>query len=219
MQYVSRLTMLSPPTAGGVALDYGCGFGFTARLLAEVGYRVIAFDPSRARRITAATLDSSISIVETDDDVLRLGPYQIVVIDNVLEHVPDPIRVIGSIAQVCAKEALAYLSVPSYEPHRVKRLLQDHRAGRLNDMALNPWEHLNYFNLAILDCAMNRFGFSPVRAADEKVGFVDIGLRPESRRLARLKNVLASAIRLVRYAEVGRGVDSVENRLYRLRTG
>ena len=214
MQYVSRLTMLRPPTIGMAALDYGCGFGVTARLLAEVGYRVIAFDPSQARRDLAATADSSITVVGTKDDVRRLGPYQVVVMDNVLEHVPDPKRVIGSIADLCEPKAVVYISVPSYEPDRVTKLLQDYQADRLNDMTLNPWEHLNYFSLASLDSAMAIFGFSPLRGADERVGYVDIGLRPQSRSLPRLKNALASAIRLARYAYTGRGAETVESRLY-----
>ena len=214
MQYVSRLTMLRPPTVGVTALDYGCGFGVTARLLAEVGYRVIAFDPSQARCDVAATADGSVTIVGSKDDLRRLGPYQVVVIDNVLEHVADPQRVIGLIAELCDQEAVVYISVPSYEAGRIARLLQDYRAGRLNDQTLNPWEHLNYFSLGTLDRAMVGFGFSPMRAADEKVNYVDIGLRPESRRVPRLKNALASVIRLVRYAFTGRGAETVEDRLY-----
>jgi SAM-dependent methyltransferase len=214
MQYVSRLTMLRPPTDGMTALDYGCGFGTTARLLADVGYRVIAFDPSQARRDEAATADGSITVVATENDLCRLGPYQVVVIDNVLEHVADPQRVIGSIAELCDQEAILYISVPSYETDRIARLLQDHRTGRLNDQTLNPWEHLNYFSLVTLDRAMASFGFSPLRAADEKISNVDIGLRPESRRVPRLKNALASFVRLIRYACTGRGPESVEDRLY-----
>jgi 2-polyprenyl-3-methyl-5-hydroxy-6-metoxy-1,4-benzoquinol methylase len=214
MQYVSRLTMLRPPTVGMTALDYGCGFGVTARLLADAGYRVIAFDPSQARRDAAVTANSSITTVATKNDLRRLGPYQVVVIDNVLEHVADPRRVIGSIAELCDQEAVIYISVPSYEADRIARLLQDYRTGRLNDQTLNPWEHLNYFSLVTLDRAMASFGFAPLRAADEKISYVDVGLRPESRRVPRLKNALASVLRLVRYACTGRGAETVEDRLY-----
>jgi SAM-dependent methyltransferase len=148
MKYISTLARLvdvaattKPPTA----LDFGCGFGVNARLLKELGYHVVAFDPSLERRRVVRSDNSEIEVVDNPAALHALGPFDVFVLDNVLEHVPDPMATLRDFAAICTRSAVGYVSVPSYEPRRVKALVRAHKRGKPVDMTLNPWEHLNYF--------------------------------------------------------------------------
>jgi hypothetical protein len=96
----------------------------------------------------------------------------------------------------------------------VKSQLTARGLGRPLDRTLNPWEHLNYFDMSHLDSTLAAVGLERL-AASEVAGAVDIGLRSEPSHLRRLKNSLASALRLCRYAATGRAVETTESVFYR----
>lgn len=218
MAYVStiaRLVASASPNRKPKALDFGCGFGVTARLLAELDYRVVVYDPSSARSEIVRRDDAKIEVIDDVAKLAELGAFEVLVLDNVLEHVPDPMATMRDLAAVCAPGAIGYLSVPSYEQSRIRALTEAHRDGACSDMTLNPWEHLNYFDVAHLDGLMARAGFSAIEAAEASEP-VDIGLRPENALGKRLRNVLASCIRAVRYGWTGKALARTERRFYRL---
>ena len=221
MRYVARLAALalSAVEVGELAmskraLDFGSGFGRTSRLLAELGCDVVAFDPSPPRREALGARSTSIRVVSTLEEVVEHGSYRIVVIDNVLEHLPHPRRTLDRLGEVLDQGAVVFVSVPSYEPERVDRLVRDHLAGQLKDMTLNPWEHLNYFDLWHLDRMMADIGLVALRAC-ELPAPIEIGLRPEMHTSRRIANALASATRLAKFAWTGNVMDTVEERYYR----
>lgn len=221
MRNVARLAALALPAARPgeaiarhCALDFGSGFGRTSRLLAELGCDVTAFDPSPARRQAGGERQALVRVVSTLEEIVARGPYRIVVVDNVLEHLPDPRQTLDALSAACQPGAVVFVSVPSYEPEKVARLVREHRAGRLADMTLNPWEHLNYFDLRQLDRMMAQAGLVPLLTS-ELPAPVDIGLRPEPRRMRRIANAVSSALRLARYATTGEVLETVEERYYR----
>lgn len=221
MRYVARLAELALPTtvagesvSSYAALDFGSGFGRTARLLAELGCNVVAYDPSPSRRELGGGPEARVFVASSLAEVNAHGPYRIVVIDNVLEHLPDPRRTLQEIVRACEFGVAVFVSVPSYERGTINRLLCDHRAGRLADMTLNPWEHLNYFDVRQLDRMMAHVGLFPVHSAEQPAP-VEIGLRPERYAARRIANGAASALRLARYLLTGSVMETVEQRYYR----
>jgi hypothetical protein len=181
-------------------------------LLKATGVEVVGYDPSQPRLEAVRTTECIVATRE--QELMHLAPYDILICDNVLEHVPDPCKALEVLSSVSSSEAVIYVSVPSYEKGFVQQQLNALKKGLPVDMTLNPWEHLNYFDLSHLDRLLTRYGFAPILAC-QLPGHVNIGLRPEVARLSRFKNTLASFLRMVRYGTLGSTARSVENAFYR----
>lgn len=212
MRYIAVLLEMVSQKSALKALDFGCGLGISLKLLSAAGIEAIGFDPSNVRTTYA---ENAGYIMVTDETYLkRYAPYDIIICDNVLEHVPEPSQTVASLASLCYDRSLLYISVPNYEEKYILKQLSSLEQGLPLDMTLNPWEHLNYFDTKSLDCLMENSGFTRIPAA-VLPGPLDIGLRPETGRAARLKNSLASLGRLIRYVVTGEGSVSVCNAFYR----
>lgn len=211
LAYVATLIGLAPAAEPQRALDYGCGLGVSLRILQAASVEAVGYDPSPVRNERVGSFGV---LVEDEQQIEDHGPFEMIVCDNVLEHLAEPAKTLDLLASVCSPEAVIYVSVPSYEARMVEKQLAALNARRAPDMTLNPWEHLNYFTLRHLDRMMQRAGFAPIEAS-QLPGAVDIGLRPEPRTMARLKNCLGSAARLTRYGVQGRTDRRVEHAFYR----
>lgn len=212
MKYTSSLIDLKPVSGSLTALDFGAGLGVTQRLLSAVSVQVVGYDPSPIR--AQAVRSNNCVVVDSLEGIELHGPYDLLICDNVLEHVPDPRETVNFLASVCSRDAVVFVSVPSYEESDVERQLRAIKNGQPIDMTLNPWEHLNYFTLRHLDHIFVSNGFVPVKSTEQS-GHVNIGLRPETATIDRLKNGLASGIRLARYMTTGAAIRSVESAYYR----
>lgn len=100
---------------GAVVLDAGCGVGGTSVAMHAHGADVIAVDCDPAR---ISALNESLPDVETDLTSLDCLPYpdasfDAIVLQDVLEHVASPSRVVAEIARVLAPDGILYLSTPN----------------------------------------------------------------------------------------------------------
>jgi SAM-dependent methyltransferase len=209
LRYVAELIELAPEGTHR-ALDYGSGLGVTSRILRSCGVETVAYDPSSLRRGYSGEFADI-------DEVNRGEPYGMVVFDNVLEHLPNPVRVVMDVGAMTIPHGVAYVSVPSYEREMLDRQIAAHRRREALDMTLNPWEHLNYFDLQHLDALMGIGGFERIESAG-RVAPPNVGLRAEDSRVARLKNAVASLPRIGRYAVTGDVLASTEHAFYRRRS-
>ena len=78
----------------GVVLDYGCGPGRIARLVAAAGYRVEGVDPSsgmlaEAQRQDLAGLDLRVRMTEGGGEQLPDAAYDAIVCSSTIEFVPE----------------------------------------------------------------------------------------------------------------------------------
>jgi SAM-dependent methyltransferase len=214
LRYIAKLLCLVPDRCHLATLDFGCGFGATTRLATDCGIKMVAYDSSRVRVDAVKERCAGALAVYDLKNLEENGPYASIVMDNVLEHVLEPDLIVRFISGMLSPGAIVYLSVPSYEEANVLRLQKDIHRNRLSDMTLNPWEHLNYFDIEHLDRLMGKYGLVPLRGC-ELPDAVEIGLRPEMSLPRRIMNSVASGWRLVSYAISGMGVDSVQDRFYR----
>jgi 2-polyprenyl-3-methyl-5-hydroxy-6-metoxy-1,4-benzoquinol methylase/rubredoxin len=205
LNYLSILShLVSDNTSDLKALDFGAGFGQTSKIMQALDIDVVAYETSALRRSSLSEL--GINTVSTIDQIIKNGPYSVIICDNVLEHVPDPNTVIELFESISHANTIVFISVPSYEKQEVNRSL---------DMSLNPWEHLNYFDKQHLDIMLAKHNFEVI-PADQLGAEINIGLRIESSSIARLKNAAISCLRLLRFVANGTSVDSVNRRFYRL---
>ena len=211
LRYITQLIQLIDRQSGRV-LDFGAGFGMSAKILQLIGVDVLAYDASDSRQ--SHLLAAGLQVRHNWSEVCTSGPYDVVICDNVLEHLADVRQQVQMLTEVMDKGAIVYVSVPSYEESHIVELQKNYAAGTLSDMSLNPWEHLNYFDLSHLDGMLAEFGLRPVKSCEISVP-VDIGLRAESSFSARFRNGLASMQRLLGYLVRGTVLESVNNRFYR----
>lgn len=213
LRYVAQLPQLVENQKNIKLLDYGSGYGITSKLLNLIDIDVYAFDSSQSR--TSIVKDSGVQIINDLDEFSQHAPFDIVVCDNVLEHVADVHKIIELFSKIIMPNGILYVSVPSYENSLVERLLADQTNGCLSEMSLNPWEHLNYFDLHHLDSMMMTHSFIPLKQS-ELPEAIDIGLRSKLSHIKKWKNGFASFKRLFLYLISGSALHTVNSRFYKL---
>ncbi len=138
-------------------LDVGAGSGVFSQVAQEAGFEVHACEPSpKARAIYASRLGKKPEARGFDAktaDRMR-GRFDIVLLSQTLEHIPDPEAMVLNISLVLRPGGLAAIAVPHFGS-MLSRI-----QGR-RDMFISPPEHLNFFSRAGLVALFNRSGFRP----------------------------------------------------------
>jgi SAM-dependent methyltransferase len=212
LRYVADLLQLTTTKRKARALDFGSGAGVTLRIFEASNIDAVGFEPSESRADYSRKAGSQ--MVSRLQALTDEAPFTIVVLDNVLEHIPCPVETLHLIGSITAPDAVAFVSVPNFEDAVLRREIERHRRGEELTMAINPWEHLNYFSRMTLDRLMAQGGFQPITGA-ELPHPPDIGLRPEHSSINRINNSLASTARLLRWMATGESHGIVERRFYR----
>ncbi len=103
------------PLADARVLDLGCGVGGTSRALRRHRARVVAADIDPRRLAALDRAEPGIPRIGLDGDWLpfRTGSFDAVVLQDMLEHVPDPASVLAGVARVLAPGGVAYISTPN----------------------------------------------------------------------------------------------------------
>src|SRR3546814_20728243 len=86
--------------------------GFSLQVAKARGWTASGIEPNQALVLSAK--DRGIDVVHgylSDDAV---GQYDVVLIDNVLEHVPDPVAMIRQATRLMAPDALLVLALPPF---------------------------------------------------------------------------------------------------------
>ena len=151
------LRRLRAAHASPLLLDYGSGYGRWARAACTEGFEVYAYEPSVTR---GREKDAGFTVVHRIED-LEPRKFDIVNIEQVLEHVPDPLEVLREINGLCAPAAIVRITVPNVlRGHEGRRIWDEwpFNGKRVHTMA--PFEHLHGFTPASLERVVKRAGFS-----------------------------------------------------------
>ena len=152
--------LLEKHTAGRRILDIGSGPGYFLDAGVTRGWDVLGFEPS-----TAAAQYSARRGIAVVNDVFSLekaasfGLFDVVMMNLVLEHVPNPTRFIEEAKQMLTPGGLLCVIVPNdYNPLQ-KLLVERH--------GFNPWwvvpkHHLNYFTIESLKRLLKHHSLAPV---------------------------------------------------------
>ena len=173
-------------------LDYGCGYGTLLRALRGPAVRSVGFEPSETvvLDLVAQGLDASADL----ESIRRRGPYDGIILSDVLEHVPRPRQVLEDCHGMLRDEGWIAVSVPNYSTVWRNEVVRAVRSGAGAPADFNPWEHLNYFSPQELSAMLNDAGFT----ADAFSG-ADFGLRNET-GLRGWGNAIKAALRLFQFA-------------------
>lgn len=99
----------------GSALDLGCGAGDNARLLKERGWSVAGVTLSPKERDLAAQVCTSVIVhnLETGLPEECEGPFDLVVLSHVLEHLRNPERLLAQVRNVLTPDGEVAVAVPN----------------------------------------------------------------------------------------------------------
>jgi 2-polyprenyl-6-hydroxyphenyl methylase/3-demethylubiquinone-9 3-methyltransferase len=112
--FVELLETCAP---GGVWLDVGCGTGTLARVLAERGSAVLAFDPApkmlQRGRLLHANNVAFVRIATAEELPIRGSSVDGIVCSSVLEYTEDPRRCLLEFHRVLKPSGVLLVSIPN----------------------------------------------------------------------------------------------------------
>lgn len=140
-------------------LDVGSGPGFFLARAAERGWQAQGIDPSAQACTHAHGLGLRVMQAAFDGTAAeRLGVFDAVVLTNMLEHVADPIGLLGRAWSVLDGRGLVCVTVPNdYNP-----LQETLRRAGARPWWVAPPHHLNYFTFDTLGALLSEIGFQEV---------------------------------------------------------
>jgi 2-polyprenyl-3-methyl-5-hydroxy-6-metoxy-1,4-benzoquinol methylase len=133
----------------GYLLDVGCGEGFALAYFLSLGWRVKGIDYS-AHGIRTHNPDCQSYLLTGDifqsleEEIAGNRQYELVWLQNVLEHVIEPIDLLKSLRQLVTPNGLLVVTVPNdFSILQEKAINENH----IDEMFwVRPPEHLSYFN-------------------------------------------------------------------------
>lgn len=141
-------------------LDYGSGFGRWARAGIIAGFEVTAFEPSETRGVEEKNL--GFNLVH-DTNSLTTQKFDVINLEQVLEHVSDPVATLKEIRQYCADGAVVRITVPNVlRCPEGKQLWRDWPFNGTSPHTMAPFEHLHGFTPRSLMSVAEQAGFKSV---------------------------------------------------------
>jgi SAM-dependent methyltransferase len=213
--YTDIVNVLERVAGGRRLLEVGCGTGDFLSFAVEHGFSVVGTEPSAEAAQRAASTHLTVHDMTLEKFVARYPTerFDVIVMLNVLEHVPDAVRTLRECKQILNPGGIICLRVPND--------FSDIQVAAREKLGVNPWwiavpDHINYFNFASLRQLLDRLGFETVHEQGDfpmemfllmgenyvgnpqvgsscharRVNF-DLGMRPELRQ--KIYAALASA--------------------------
>jgi SAM-dependent methyltransferase len=138
---------------GGRLLDVGAGSGIMVEAAADRGYDAVGVEPSGPMQARAAELGLPV-IHGVLPHPQAEGPFDVVSVVDVIEHVPDPVGLARSVADIMADEGICVMITPDVGSF----------AARL--MGWSWWHyrvaHIGYFNKQTFTQTLQKAGLRPL---------------------------------------------------------
>lgn len=140
----------------GRLLDVGCAYGFTLEVARERGWEVTGIEPVEeaaraAERLVGAPVGSDLL-----EAAFPPAAFDAIVLWDVIEHLPDPRRVLGEIRRLLAPGGICSLVTPDVGSLAARIL-----GSRWEEMRKVP-EHITFFDRRSLTALLRAMGFEPI---------------------------------------------------------
>ena len=213
--YTDIVKVLDEIAPGQRLLEVGCGTGEFLGFSQERGFRGVGTELALEATQLAVSKGLTVYNMTLDKFAAHSGPekFDVVVMINVLEHVPDAVKTLRACRQLLVPSGILCVRVPND--------FSEIQAAAQEKIGEGPWwiavpDHINYFNFASLRQTLDLLGIETVCAqgdfpmemfllmgenyiANPEVGGrcharrvqFDLGLQPELRR--KIYSALGSA--------------------------
>jgi hypothetical protein len=156
----SVLKMVSVEKGSRVKLlEFGSGLGRWGSAFQQAGFVVTAYEPVSER--TDRGVRSSDNVV-SDLAQLEGIDFDAINIEQVLEHLTDPVGELKRLKGFCKKNAVIRITVPNFSKFAARHdpWLEFPYAGQMH--ILSPYEHLQGFSAKSLQIALSKAGFNEI---------------------------------------------------------
>jgi SAM-dependent methyltransferase len=150
--FAERLRLIERFRAAGALLDLGCGPGTFSAAARRRGWRTIGLDLNPESAAHCRTLGLEVVCDSFPSAALAGRTFDVVVMNDFLEHVPDPVAVLTAARALLAPGGILFITTPDIGSV-VARF-----AGR-RWLHLKPNEHLVYFDRRTIGALLDRTGF------------------------------------------------------------
>lgn len=116
---------------GALVLDVGAGLGFFSARFAAARAQVLSIDlDAKALDYLSREHGVATRVVDIANDPLPAGPFDLIFVGEVLEHLSDPAKLVGDAAEALAPGGSLIITVPALEGALIhtkgKNLAHDH---------------------------------------------------------------------------------------------
>lgn len=146
-------------------LDVGCGEGWALQYFKEKGWGVLGLDFSSfgCEKFNPKCCECIITgnVYENLDKLIKVGQkFDVVWVDNVLEHVTDPEFLVSNIKKIVSPSGILVIEVPNdfsiIQEYALKKGYVD------NPFWVVTPDHLSYFNKEGLENLLHSFGWKSI---------------------------------------------------------
>jgi len=149
----------------GTALDVGCGAGDNARILAARGWSVFGITLSPAEQASAEQVCSKVWVHDLERGLpeAATGPYDLVILSHVLEHLRNPESLLSQISRAITPEGRVAVALPNILNWHQRLLFL---AGRFeySEEGIMDNTHLRFYTFSSARQMIEKSGFRVVRA-------------------------------------------------------
>jgi len=139
---------------GAKLLDYGSGVGNFSKFMTDNGFNVLAIEPDkRAMKISISKSVDTVSHLKMLSDKER---FNTITLWHVLEHIPDPHKIITELNLHLDKKGIVFIAVPNLNSY-------DSFYYKSNWAALDVPRHVWHFTSSGIQTLMQKAGFELVK--------------------------------------------------------
>jgi 2-polyprenyl-3-methyl-5-hydroxy-6-metoxy-1,4-benzoquinol methylase len=136
-------------------LDYGAGYGRWSAAAYQVGFNVISFEP----HVNRIDKDCDYDVIH-DPALLKGLKFDVVWLEQVLEHVPKPSETLQGITQYMKPDSILRMSVPNiYRAKEGKSIWDEWPYNGVSSHILAPYQHLHGFSQSSLEKLVVHSGY------------------------------------------------------------
>lgn len=174
VRYLQTLQLIRRFAKGNQLLEVGSNIGFTLNIAARQGFQATGCEINvQMRKLTEA-----IYHLPVEADFFQLAScFDIIVMNDVLEHFPDPLAALHKTHQILNNDGIIFIQLPNIASKRFKKLKDKWEF-------LIPPDHTYHFNSKSLQLVAEKAGFRQLwhRTVNSVEDFSFFGVLPHALR-------------------------------------